>query len=171
MRRAGRRGAMCRIKIVGRRVRAHGRYDARMDKRRVYLWSLAGPVIVVPGATGILYCNQTDGVATVHRELEGWLLPISETKSDVFDADWWYRHYNRRREGDDGEWQDVCRRIESALRASAGPPSPVQVEVVPHPDNCEAWVHVAFAFIDLGPNGQGHAMTRMQGVLTWQNCD
>jgi hypothetical protein len=142
------------------------------ERRYVYLWSLPNPAIVVPSATGIVYCNQTDGVATVHRELEGWLLPLPKCQAEVFEPHWWERHFNSRVSGDHEAWAQITQEIEAAVRsvASSGE-APTDLEVVPHRDNCEAWVHVSFLFPDLGPNADRQAFVPMNGVLTWENCD
>jgi len=139
----------------------------------VYLWSISRPMIIVPAPTGIVYCNQTDGVATVDRELEGWLLPIPTPDADVFRPRWWEKHHNHRIAGDEDTWRGICARIEAACRApSSGAEGPIDLTVVDHPDNCEAWVHVSFSFADLGPpNGNQHLLVPMRGVLTWENCD
>ena len=142
------------------------------ERRYVYLWSLPNPAIIVAGATGIVYCNQTDGVATVNRELEGWLLPLPTCQATVFDPDWWYRNFNRRTSGDRHAWADVERKIEAALRnLASGGEAPTDLRVVSHSDNCEAWVHMSFRLPDLGGDREGRALVPMNGVLTWQNCD
>lgn len=46
--------------------------------------SSENPVIIVPAATGVVYCNQVDGVTTQHLELEGYLIPLP--KLDVTNA-------------------------------------------------------------------------------------
>ena len=51
---------------------------------RVFLWSLPNPVIIVPAATGVVYCNQVDGSACGRRELEGYLVPLPRVDSQVF---------------------------------------------------------------------------------------
>ena len=138
----------------------------------VYLWSLENPVIIVPGPTGIVYCNQVDGLATLQRQLEGWLIPLPRIEAKVLQPGWWYRNLNHRTPGDEQEWGQVCREIESALSVvlSSGE-APTQVTVLPHPDNCEAWVHVSFLFPELGRDGSEDGRVPMQGVLTWENCD
>jgi Family of unknown function (DUF6210) len=142
------------------------------DERYVYLWSLPSPVIIVPGKTGIVYCNQTDGVATVHREAEGWLLPLPKVEDEIFTESWWYKHHNRRLAGDEEAWGEICRRIELALgRLQSGGEAPSALAVLPHPDNSEAWVHVSFLFTDLGPTGEGSEQVPTKGILTWENCD
>ncbi len=141
-------------------------------RRYVYLWSLTNPAIIVPARTGVVYCNQTDGVATVHHELEGWLLPLPKVEANVFSPSWWERNYNRRVSGDETEWGDACRKMEAALRGMlSGGEAPTEIAVVDHPDNCEAWVHVSFLFTELGAEGDGTNRVRLEGVLTWENCD
>ena len=124
--------------------------------RYVYLWSIPNPVVVVPGKTGIVYCNQTDGVATVHRELEGWIIPLPKCDAEVFKPAWWEKHFNRRVSGDNEAWSVVVREIEAGVRnILSGGEAPTNLEVVSHPDNCEAWVHVSFLFPDLGAEADG----------------
>ena len=140
--------------------------------RHVYLWSIDNPVIIVPAPTGIVYCNQTDGVACVHRELEGYLLPLPRLESGAFDPTWWERHMNRRIRGDEDEWRGVCREIELAFaRVVVQGEVPRDLVVVEHEENAEAWVHVAFSFPELGSEGTGETLSALAGVLTWQNCD
>src|SRR5690348_8173651 len=100
----------------------------RDERLYVYLWSLSNPVIVVPSATGIVYCNQTDGAATVHRELEGYVLPLPKCEAEVFDPAWWERHFNRRVSGDDEAWAEITRKIEAAVRSTlSGGEAPTDV--------------------------------------------
>jgi hypothetical protein len=126
----------------------------------------------VPAATGVIYCNQVGGLACVHRALEGYLVPLPRVDDDVFSPEWWERHYNRRVAGDEGDWQAACRRIEHALAGllSSGE-RPEHIEVVPHPENEEAWVHVVFDLPELGESGNDDEVVRLRGVLTWENCD
>jgi hypothetical protein len=65
-----------------------------------------------------------------------------------------------------------CREIEAAIASTLSSGEIVRaLRVVDHPENCEAWVHVAFRFPDLGPEADGRDTLPMEGVLTWQNCD
>ena len=144
----------------------------RAERRYVHLWSIPHPTIVVPGQTGIVYCNQTDGVACVQRELEGWLLPLPRCEADVFDPEWWERRGAPRDSDTDEVWPQVVRQIEAAVRAAfSGGEAPLNLQVIRHPDNSEAWVHVSFLFPDLGPTADGHEPVPLRGVLTWENSD
>ena len=73
------------------------------------------PTIIVPAATGVIYCNQVDGIACVQRALEGYLLPLPHIDDEIFSPDWWETNYNRRMAGDDHHWDEVCRRIAAWL--------------------------------------------------------
>lgn len=138
----------------------------------VYLWSLANPVVIVPAPTGVIFCNQVDGVATVQRQLEGMLVPLPRMDAEIFDPSWWERNFNRRVRGDEIEWKSVCERIVAALNAAlSGGETPTDFRVIAHPDNAEAWVHVSFRFPELGESANGTELIAVEGVLTWQNCD
>jgi hypothetical protein len=141
--------------------------------RRIHLWSIGNPVIVVPAETGVLYCNQVGGVACLQRELEGFVVPLPRLDAQIFAPEWWERNFNRRLPGkDDAEWDELCRRMEAALGAvEAEGEGPRHIRVLPDPDSCEAWVHVAFELTDPGAAGHEPATTPLRGVLTWQNCD
>lgn len=139
---------------------------------RVFLWSLPNPVIIVPAATGIIYCNQVDGSACGRRELEGYLVPLPRVDSQVFSPDWWEHDYHVRGAGDADAWAEVCKRIELVLAGGVGSgEAPRAIAVVPHDDNVEAWIHVAFDLPQLDPDGTDRGVVRLEGVLTWENCD
>jgi hypothetical protein len=138
----------------------------------VHLWELDNPVILVPAPTTVIYCNQVDGVATGHRELEGFLLPLPRVQARVFDPDWWYKHHNRRYKGDEAHWARACEEMERELAgvlAFAGTVRHLKVDA--EADGCEAWVPVEFTFADRGPDGLSETYPRLDGILTWANCD
>jgi hypothetical protein len=137
----------------------------------IYLWTIGTPLIVVPAPTGVVYCNQVDGVATQHRALEGFVVPLPSMDARVFRPDWWYRHFNRRAAGDEDAWAQVCREVEAAIASALSGDIVRDLRVLPHPENCEAWIHVAFRLPDLGPEASGSDTLPMEGVLTWENCD
>jgi hypothetical protein len=143
--------------------------------RHVYLWSLANPVIIVPAPTGIVYCNQVDGVACQHRQLEGYLLPLPATDATIFRPDWWYRHHNHRYAGtpaDARAWADIAEQIERACAGLVGCGElPRDLRVIEDLDNVEAWVRVAFRWCDMGSDASGEQWVPVEGVLTWDNCD
>lgn len=139
---------------------------------RVYLWQLPSPAIIVPAQTGITYCNQVNGVATEHRELEGFLLPFPPVQSPVFDPRWWERHFNRRIPGEPTErWMQIVTEIERALNGvlSSGELAH-NVRVIDDDFNVEAWVRVSFDFPD-DSDSTPSTIRRLEGVLTWENCD
>lgn len=139
----------------------------------VHLWSLPNPVILVPASTGITYCNQVDGVSCVQRALEGFVIPLPEMSSHVFNPDWWEKHVNRGAAKAD-EWPMLCDAIEQAVRtAPSGGETVRELRVMRDAsENAEAWVHVRFLLPNLGPDAQKATdWAPFEGILTWQNCD
>src|SRR6185437_17021269 len=113
----------------------------------VYLWELDNPIIIVPAATGVIYCNQVDGVACDQRELEGFDLPLPRIDARIFSPHWWERHHNRRVDGDDAAWGRACGEIERALASVLSPAGRIrELRAIRPAESCEAWVHVAFLF-------------------------
>ena len=139
---------------------------------KVCLWSLASPVILVPSRTGVIYCNQVNGVATEHRELEGFLLPFPVIQASVFDPKWWERNYNRRVPGEPKErWVQIATEIERALNGVvASGQLAHNVHVLEDDANVEAWVRVEFDF-NLISETDPDTLQHLNGILTWENCD
>jgi hypothetical protein len=135
---------------------------------RIWLDEIAGPVIIVPAATGVVYCNQVDGVACVHRELEGFLLPLPVNRASIFSPDWWYRSFNRRCAGDTDVWNEAMAELARTVETGE---EVIDLRVESHPENSEAWVHVSFSLRDSGQADALAADGRIRGVLTWENCD
>jgi hypothetical protein len=113
-----------------------------------------------------------DGVATDHRKLEGFLLPLPWIEARIFNPQWWAKHHNRRMDGDEAAWGRACDEIEAALAKVLVPDGLVrELRVIRDADSCEAWVNVAFSFNDRGIDGRDEGCARVDGVLTWENCD
>jgi hypothetical protein len=140
---------------------------------RVDLCYLGGPVILVPAATGIIYANQVDGIACVQRELEGYLVRLPRLDDEIFAPEWWAKSYNRRVFGSpaaDAAWAEICARIEAALaRLPVDGECPERIRIVPHAENAEAWVHVAFDLAVPGETESGATCVPRRGVLTWES--
>ncbi len=138
---------------------------------RVYLWNLEGPLVIVAAPTGIVYCNQVDGVACDSGELEGFAVPICVPPSRVFTPTWWRKHYNRRVAGDEVLWEGVCNEIDVAMQA-VDPLSVIKRARVDRTTaGCEAWVPMHFDLCDFGPEGDQEIVEARHGVLTWPNSD
>jgi len=140
-----------------------------MKPVRIYLWSLPAPALIVPRDTRVIYCNQVDGVATVHRELEGFLIPLPACDARPFNPRWWYRHCNRRTAGDADLFNRIADEVEVALNHNRSDELPNNIRVVRSADNVEAWFHVTFDF--MGDAVDTRVSERFSGVLTWENCD
>lgn len=67
----------------------------------------------------------------------------------------------------------ACEQIEAALNSRLdADDSAHDIRVIRNSSgNCEAWVHVSFLMPMLGPEAEGEATERLEGVLTWENCD
>lgn len=135
---------------------------------RVLLWSIDTPMIIVPSNTGVVYCNQVDGVACVQRELEGFLIPLPVNRSRVFSPEWWYKHFNRRCKGDELAWADTMEELRRSIDVGD---NIANFSVEEHVENCEAWVHVAFDLLLAPDESDTQPSRRLTGVLTWENCD
>ena len=145
------------------------------EPQRIDLCLLGGPVIIVPAATGVIFSNQVDGIACVQRELEGYLVHLPRFEDEIFVPEWWARNYNRRMFGSpahDAAWAAIWVSIEAALarRPDEGE-WPANIRVVPHDENAEAWVHVAFDLPIPGQTASGQTFVPLRGVLTWESCD
>lgn len=148
--------------------------------RRVHLYSLKQPAIIVKAETGIIYSNQTGGVCCHHPEQEGFLviLPSPPRGITIFDPRRWYEEMPAL--GD-----TLYDEIEHALNGShAFLWGVAQVEVDRQAKNEEAWVHIRFRG-DFSPQGYYGGLFRpdpnrdpepekyplYEGVLSWENCD
>ncbi|MBK9035543.1 MAG: hypothetical protein IPL61_30515 [Myxococcales bacterium] len=137
---------------------------------RIHLWAVPNPVIIVPAATGVTYCNQVDGGARTQRALEGYLVPLPRVDSQVFTPDWWEHTFPRRLPGDDAAWAEICGRVELVLAGcTSSGEAPTNIVVVAHLENAEAWIHVEFNLPQLDDSGAAIEITRTRGVLTWEN--
>ncbi len=135
---------------------------------RVYLWTLDSPVIVVPAVTGVVYCNQVDGVATEQREAEGFLVPLPKIESWVFNPRWWEKHLNRRMPNvDDARWEEIYSELERVISSAPTEGLISEFRILRDPQNVEAWIKISFVLRDPEDDTQ----ERFAGFLTWENCD
>lgn len=137
----------------------------------VELFDINYPVIIVPAKTGIIYKQQTAGIMCHHPEMEGFIIPLeyAPTKDKwIFDPDRWYLT------DQDPYTEDTHREIEETIAALKSW-HVRNLKVVKHPDNEEAWMYVEFDYVvfNIREDGEGdhETITRMTGILTWENCD
>jgi hypothetical protein len=60
------------------------------EKITVPLHHLRSPAIVAEFPTGVIYHNQTHGVANHQSKAEGFLVPLPPVASKFFNPHWWY---------------------------------------------------------------------------------
>lgn len=140
---------------------------------RVVLYNLRQPALIVKAKTGIIYTNQTGGVACHHPKQEGFLIPLREAmRSKAFDPGRWYDEVPAL---DD----KMCDEIEAALNYRDFGWNISDIRVDRGAYNQEAWVHVRFRgdfeakgfCTDVNDDPQPEKYPLYEGILTWENCD
>ncbi|MCP3065861.1 hypothetical protein LXT21_44575 [Myxococcus sp. K38C18041901] len=141
--------------------------NSRQKPPEISLESLveSGAVILVDHPEGFLYSNQTHDVACRHSEAMGYLLPLPCAPDLFMEACW-------------NSWSeppppDLIARLEAGIEALRQDVF-FDFRIEPHPDNGEAWLRCSFLS---GPLlGEDITDTksrafRLEGWLTWSNCD
>ena len=153
---------------------------------RINLYPLGQPAIIVKYPTGLIYSNQTNGVACNHPEQEGFLVPLFPLlgkESHLFDPGWWYEEmpaldaslYNQLEKVLNSRFEWHVRNLRVDRKAK----------------NQEAWIHITFRG-DFNPGMFSSGLFRRkdgsvpnwtdkiinykdypkyEGILTWENCD
>lgn len=149
------------------------------QKKGINLYALKQPAIIVKADTGLVYSNQTDGVACSHPHQEGFLVILRPVEKErIFDPNMWYKDAPAL---DDKLYDEIERVLNGAYRFDW---HVSDIRVDREASNCEAWVHVRFRgdFTDTGmtsggfsPNENGEPdpanYPEYEGILTWENCD
>jgi len=144
----------------------------------VVLYDLKQPAIIVKSNTGIVYTNQTNGVACNHPSQEGFLIPLRspDITCKVFNPHYWYENMPAL----DDTLYDALE--ESLTTLTFWNIRDIRVDRTAK--NEEAWVHVKFR----GDLEQGSSFFAggfasnpdkvnleeyplYEGILTWENCD
>jgi len=142
----------------------------------VTLYDLNQPAIIVKSNTGIIYTNQTNGVACNHPSQEGFLIPLrapfSGMDCQVFNPHYWYSNTPAL---DDSLYDS----LEESL-ATLAFWNVRDIRVDRTTKNEEAWVHVKFRgdlscephLFSGGFKSDGlEKYALYEGILTWENCD
>lgn len=145
---------------------------------RISLADLHQPAIIVKAETGLIYTNQTNGVACSHPSQEGFLvlLPPARPEIRVFNPGYWYDEMPRL---DDALYDEMEQALEQLTFWNIR-----KVQIDRSAKNHEAWVHVRFRG-DFGTQGifaggfsrcasrnsEPEGYPEYEGILTWENCD
>lgn len=135
------------------------------DTRRVRLWHLQGPGLILPASTGVVYTNQTGGNTCMQPEQEGAFVPLDVPEvAEVAIAKMALNaHYLRDRSADAVD-EVLARYPETAF---------MKVDRTMLGESMEAWIYVVLdrdpTFAATAGDGQDPPATR--GVLTWWNSD
>lgn len=138
--------------------------------RKIHLYNLKQPAIIVKAETGLIYTNQTNGVACNHPSQEGFLVVLRSNSSRVFNPDYWYKEMPELNE-------DLYVEMEGALKNNFWNIRDIRVER--SAKNQEAWVHVRFrgdfenkdTFHSGSFSRDEEEYPEYEGILTWENCD
>lgn len=145
----------------------------------INLYSLKQPAIIVKAQTGLVYSNQTDGVACSHPQQEGFLVLLAPAPgSRVFDPRWWYN-------GVQVLNNELFDEIETLLNGKYRFEWHIRdVRVDRSAHNQEAWIHVKFRgdfesrvmaggtfCTDMNADPKPENYPEYEGILTWENCD
>lgn len=136
--------------------------------RVVKLWGLDGAALIVPESTGVVYTNQVNGTACLHRELEGVLIPLSndclpENHEELLES-YLSRYFSEL--GHEFDSNDVL--SFNKLLWNFPETTAIRVDELKISESCEAWVYVIVEennFSDFSGFG------KFNGVLTWCNSD
>lgn len=146
--------------------------------QKINLYSLRQPAIIVKAETGLIYTNQTNGVACSHPSQEGFLvmLPPPGEKVRVFDPGFWY---NTMPALDDALYDEIEEVLNRGFLWHLH-----DIRVNREASNYEAWVQVrcrgdfemgrffAGSFTrDPNVDPRPEDYPEYEGVLTWENCD
>ena len=149
--------------------------------RRINLYSLKQPAIIVKAETGLIYSNQTNGVACSHPQQEGFLVVLDPPPEGcrLFNPSWWYKEMPALND-------PLYDELEAVLNHKYRHNWHVRdISVARKAKNTEAWVHITFrGDLEVGtmmgggtfckdvndkPQPQNYPI--YEGVLTWENCD
>jgi len=148
------------------------------EKIKIALYMLDGPCLIVEHPTGVEYTNQTNGIFIQHRDIEGYIVPVTvRTKKlpDIFNPMWWELNgpcerwmnpLSKRIENDPNYHYDNNEAIAWAIERwfqKEAKGSVFALEVLKDHDNTEAWYHVQVKFFE---SDEWH-----KAILTWENCD
>lgn len=149
-------------------------------ERRINLYELKQPAIIVKAETGLIYTNQVNGVACSHPSQEGFLvhLPPPPEGVRIFDPGYWYKTMPALDDALYDELEEVLNRKYSFLWHTR------DIRVDRKARNYEAWVHVRFrgdfepgrfftgSFTkDPNQDARPQDYPEYEGILTWENCD
>ena len=138
-----------------------------MMSRRVILYSLSRPMLIVADPAGVRYQNQVGGVSCAQEELEGILCPLCVRREDE-DA-LAGLPYVGVRPGISGE---IAVAIDAILAANPATQF-LHVDRARLDDSTEAWIYVVIDAPESPGESVGplHGFGNATGVLTWPNSD
>ncbi|WP_147441986.1 hypothetical protein [Corallococcus exercitus] len=126
---------------------------------------ISGAVILVDHPEGFIYSNQTHDVACHYSETVGYLLPLPGAPELFMGACW--------KSWSEPPPPDLIARLEAGIGAMAQDAF-FDFRIEPHPDNGEAWLRCSFLSGPLSGEDIPDAPSResrLEGWLTWSNCD
>ncbi len=140
----------------------------KQPKRIIDLSGFHGVGLIITFPSGVVYQNQTEGIACSHAEAEGVFLPLS-VKPGASEMWAFGQHFHGKIGPID---QDAARIVDRILRRNGH--TYLMVNQTRLAESYEAWIHV---FIDeaekpllplrMAVSGFG----KCEGILTWSNSD
>lgn len=139
-----------------------------VTKPVVQLWDYEGAGLIIPAPTGIVWSNQTGGMACHHPELEGYFLPVRVSES-LF-SDWCCTTDGFAKATWDGLSVAVGRALGpcwqfDTTRAADGQEAWIPVYST-HKDRCHCWMSEDQKLGDSTRPIDGRG-----AILTYENCD
>src|SRR5579863_7633525 len=138
-----------------------------MASKRILLWDIESPVLIVEHASGVHYQNQVNGVVCWQAEIEGVMAPLHfppEIAAPLAALDY--------PQGIGGISSQIADSID-ALLASTPSTSFLKVDRDRLDDSCEAWIYVSIETplerIQGEDHGSVYGFGTARGVLTWEN--
>lgn len=143
-----------------------------MGVKRILLWHIDRPFLIVEHASGVQYQNQVNGVVNWQGEIEGVLAPLRvplEVAEHLAALPY--------PQGIGGISSEIADSIDS-LMSSTNTTNFLKVDRAQLGESCEAWIYVLIESPehgqwkqDGGYFGSVYGFGPTRGVLTWPNSD
>ena len=140
----------------------------KQPKRIIDLSGFHGVGLIIMFSSGVVYQNQTEGLACSHCEAEGVFLPLSVKPGA---SELWA--FGQQFHGKTGPIdQDAARIVDGILRRNGH--TYLMVNQKRLAESCEAWIHVSIdetAKPQLPLRMAVSGFGKCEGILTWSNSD
>ncbi len=141
-----------------------------MARKRVCLYDVQGPGLIIEWPTNLFFYNQVGGNCCLQPEYEGFYVPIYEACDDEL-----YEFFQSPAYTGNGGWRLLPKEadaVENILKKHAPAYTGISIDRARTEESTEAWIHVILAKMFLSEQTPLEGFDApVRAVLTWQNSD